>query len=523
MPMNHSCSTLTRLLLWTGLITSALLCRPPLPIDETRYLSVAWEMWQNNQFLVPHINGTPYSHKPPLLFWLIHAGWWVFGVNEWSARLTAPFFGLISLVLTGRLAAALWPESPVVGKLSPLILLSMGAWSVFSTLTMFDTLITCLSLTVFLLLLHHARTPRRWSWPLTGLVLGLGLLAKGPVILVYAVPPALLAPLWIFPPYPKWLRWYGGLLSAVLIGVLVALSWAIPAAGAGGEEYGKAILFSQTSGRLVQSFAHQRPFYWYALLLPAIMFPWSLCLPLWRSWKIRVDLPMSFCLAALVPAFIVLSLISGKQIHYLLPLLPVVAIILGRIVADNPKWLSRVAWLAASAFIILACLLLVLPALPLLGREGVILQHLPGLTATIPLAIGCVLILSNRVWPHRILQVIASCFLCFLISMHFALAKTVNSLYNPGDIISALSRVQREGHRIAVYPAGMADQFQFAARLTEPVVSMESIQGLRDWEGNNQTGYCLVFADRKTLHAFRPKRALTPYRDKWLLFSRTAN
>lgn len=520
--MNRHSSSVTWLLLWVGLIASALLCRPPLPIDETRYLSVAWEMWQNNQFLVPHINGLPYSHKPPLLFWLIHFGWWVFGVNEWSARLTAPFFGLVSLVLTGRLAAVLWPESPGVGKYSPLILLSMGAWSVFGTLTMFDTLITSLSLTVYLLLLQQARAPRHWSWLLIGLVFGIGLLAKGPVILVYTLPPALLAPLWIFPPYRRWLRWYGGLLTALLAGVLLALSWAIPAAVAGGEEYGRAILFSQTSGRMVQSFAHQRPLYWYALLLPVAIFPWSLCLPLWRSWKIRVDLSLSFCLAALVPAFAMLSIISGKQIHYLLPLLPVLAIILGRIVADNSKGLRRVAWLAASAFIILSCLLLVLPALPLLGREGVIFQRLPGLTAAIPLASGCVLILSNRVWPHRILPVIASCFLCVLISMHFALSKTINSLYNPGGIISALSRVQREGHRIAVYPVGMADQFQFAARLTEPVVSLESIQGLRDWERNNQTGYCLVFADRNTLHAFRPKRALTPYRDKWLLLFRTA-
>jgi hypothetical protein len=49
--------------------------RPLWPVDETRYASVAWEMWLRGDFLVPYINGEPYSHKPPLLFWLIHAGW----------------------------------------------------------------------------------------------------------------------------------------------------------------------------------------------------------------------------------------------------------------------------------------------------------------------------------------------------------------------------------------------------------------------------------------------------------------
>jgi 4-amino-4-deoxy-L-arabinose transferase-like glycosyltransferase len=33
--------------------------RPLLPVDETRYLSVAWEMWLGGNWLVPHLNGVP--------------------------------------------------------------------------------------------------------------------------------------------------------------------------------------------------------------------------------------------------------------------------------------------------------------------------------------------------------------------------------------------------------------------------------------------------------------------------------
>ncbi len=58
---------------WGALVLTALLTRPPLPVDETRYLSVAWEMWQQQHILVPISNGAPYSHKPPLLFWLMQA------------------------------------------------------------------------------------------------------------------------------------------------------------------------------------------------------------------------------------------------------------------------------------------------------------------------------------------------------------------------------------------------------------------------------------------------------------------
>jgi len=62
-------------------MATALSTRTYFPIDETRYVGVAWEMWLRGDFLVPHLNGEPYSHKPPLLFWLFQAGWWLFGVT----------------------------------------------------------------------------------------------------------------------------------------------------------------------------------------------------------------------------------------------------------------------------------------------------------------------------------------------------------------------------------------------------------------------------------------------------------
>ena len=66
--------------LWL-LLTTTIFFRNPIPIDETRYLSVAWEMWLRGDFLVPYLNGHTYSHKPPLLFWLFESGWAIFGVN----------------------------------------------------------------------------------------------------------------------------------------------------------------------------------------------------------------------------------------------------------------------------------------------------------------------------------------------------------------------------------------------------------------------------------------------------------
>ena len=111
-------------LLWCVLVFSGLVLRPLIPVDETRAVSVAWEMWQRGDFLVPYLNGKPYSHKPPLLQWVIHLSWFVFGVNDWTPRFVGPLFGLGNLFLTERLARRLWPEADTVSRLAPLILLA---------------------------------------------------------------------------------------------------------------------------------------------------------------------------------------------------------------------------------------------------------------------------------------------------------------------------------------------------------------------------------------------------------------
>src|SRR3990167_8193353 len=101
-----------RRLLWLSWLVLAvlaavvLLTRTLTPIDETRYVGAAWEMWLRGDFLVPFKNGEPYSHKPPFFFWMFHVGWALFGINEWWPRLVAPLFsagasGLVFLLALG--------------------------------------------------------------------------------------------------------------------------------------------------------------------------------------------------------------------------------------------------------------------------------------------------------------------------------------------------------------------------------------------------------------------------------------
>ena len=129
------------------LTLAALASRTAIPLDETRYLAVAWEMWQRGDFLVPFRNGEVYSHKPPLLFWLIHAGWASFGVNDVWPRLVAPICALATLHLTRRIAAELWPQAPWRAERAAWMLLGCLLFALFAEALMFDMLLAaCVAL-----------------------------------------------------------------------------------------------------------------------------------------------------------------------------------------------------------------------------------------------------------------------------------------------------------------------------------------------------------------------------------------
>jgi len=124
-----------------ALLAAAAMARPFLPVDETRYLAVAWEMWQRDSPLVPYLNGEPYPHKPPLLFWLLHAGWFLFGIHDLWARVVPLLGALASLALVAALARALWPQRPAVAAAAPLALAPMPLWTYFTGAVMFDMLL----------------------------------------------------------------------------------------------------------------------------------------------------------------------------------------------------------------------------------------------------------------------------------------------------------------------------------------------------------------------------------------------
>src|SRR5258708_6244622 len=319
--------------IWAALVAVGLAVRPPLPVDETRYLAVAWEMWRSGDYLVPHLNGVPYHHKPPLLFWLMTLGWQVFGVSEIWARLVAPLFGLGTLVLTARLARHLFPKYPEVVGAAPLALIGSAFFTLFSSLTFFDLLLAFFTLMGLIGVWQAALGRPQWGWSLFALALGLGILSKGPVQLLDLGTVPLLAPWWSPHRPASWRLWYAEFIFAILAGAVLALLWAGPAAISGGSDFAYMLFIGQTTERVVEALWHERPWGWYVPTSFVLIFPWLWWPAFWRSLLVRGverEPGIRFCLSMIVTVFIAFSAISGKQPHYLLPMIPVFALLLAR-------------------------------------------------------------------------------------------------------------------------------------------------------------------------------------------------
>jgi 4-amino-4-deoxy-L-arabinose transferase-like glycosyltransferase len=346
-------STAGLLFLWLSLLLVTLLGRPLLPVDETRYVAVAWEMWQRGEFLVPFLNGEPYSHKPPLFFWLIQAGWWLFGINDWWPHCVGACASLAVLFLTAGLARRLWPADSMTARLVPWVLFSGIFWTAFYSWVQIDMLLV-LACVLGMTGITNAAHGKTGGWLLTGVAIGVGVLAKGPVVLVFVLPPALLGPLWIEPRLQRpWLSWYAGVAISVFIGACIGLGWALPAVQAGGAVYREALLWGQTVDRLVYSFAHAHPWWWYLPWLPLLLVPWLLLPWCWPRVVAAVRTPdagVRLCLCWLLPALVILSLVSAKQAKYLLPLLPAAALVLARAASGlSGQSLTQRPWLLAAA------------------------------------------------------------------------------------------------------------------------------------------------------------------------------
>lgn len=489
--MNPRLAIPALLALWGLLLAVALEVRPLLPVNETRYVGVAWEMWLRGDFLVPYLNGEPYSHKPPLLFWLIQAGWAVFGVNEWWPRLVAPLVSLLVMVLAVHLARLLWPEDRRAADLMPWLLLGGLLWPGFYTMVQFDMLLAGAVLLALIGLVRAWRgAARGWWW--MGLGIGLGVLAKGPVVLLHVLPVALLAPWWAREQRPpSWPRWYGGLLLALALGAAIGLAWAWPAALSGGEVYRQAIFFGQHAGRMGAEAPHAEPWWLYLALLPVMLAPWSLWPRVWQGLaSLARDDRWRLCLAWALPVVVLFSLVAGKQGKYLLPMFPALLMLaaVGLVRWHDARRDPERLWVPG--------------LLAVIGGLGLALVHLkPTEVYWLPLVDGRwgwalvawgLWLLSRRVGALETKVVLsAATSVAMYIALHLTALAAMAPTFDMRPMSEALADRENAGHPLAT-ALDYQGEFHFLGRLRQPLAVYRDEAELRAWAGRHPGGYVVL-------------------------------
>ncbi|GAP66419.1 PMT family glycosyltransferase, 4-amino-4-deoxy-L-arabinose transferase [Mizugakiibacter sediminis] len=517
--------------LWLAVASFAIFQHGPMPLYSTRTLAVAWEMWHHHEFLVPHINGAPYSHKVPLLFWLIHAGWALFGVNDVWPRALEVLIGAAQLVLATALARRLFPERPWIARATPWMLMALSYAFLFDLQIMYEVLLAVWVLAA-LLCLAPRRDRGEPRWLPFALCVGAGLLTKGPVMLLHVAFPFLLGPLWSDWAAAHRRRWYAVGALALLGGFALLLAWALPAAQRGGAEYRHELFFLQTAGRVVEAFDHARPLWWYLPWLPVVLFPfsvWPRALVALATLRRPFESGLRFLLCWLLPLLLAFSLVSSKQTYYLLPAfggaVMLVAVAIARLrerggAAATSAWLGP--WPLAAGGFALAAVLFALPAAVASGRIDVDRESLHWLkdlsTASAPfgvvfLLLGALLLVRGRGELRR---------LAFAGLIGTAAAGTLFSLtlYPAGFDLAPTARLlaHAEAQGRAIGNLGLYEgQYHWLGRLTRPIDRLYEGEALQDWARAHPDGLVVAYPSRLGADDLRYALLVQPFRSVWIV------
>ena len=497
---------------WLALLLAVIAFRPLTPVDETRYATVAWEMYRSGDLLSLRLNGALYGHKPPLLFWLIDVGWKVFGPSVWWPRLLSGLFGLGALALLQQLARRLAPGRDDIAAMALLITASSLYWMVFTGAVMFDLM---LAFFVLLGVLGIARAGAGGGWPAwltVGAAIGLGILTKGPVALLHILPLALLAPWWLTGPPGSggapargWGPWYRNLGLAVLLGAAIALAWAVPTALAGGDRFGREIFWSQSVDRMVNTEHHLRPAWFLLATLPVLLLPWLFFPAVWRGLVALVrqerTLLVRFALAWTVPVFIGFSLFKGKQIQYLLPLVPGFALLAAGGLACLPRIRRVESVVVAVSFAVLGIALLVVAGQPrvahLVDAADRPLVWLSAAVLLLAAIVAAAAPLRDRV---ATVAAIAAGSVAMVLGSYAGVARAIFDGYDVGPVSRHLAQSQEQGQPIAHF-GKYHGQFQFVGRLQRPLEVVLGPEALLDWARRHPDGAVVVYARTPLTHA----------------------
>lgn len=332
--------------------------RPLLLPDEGRYAGVAYEMlW--GDVSVPTLNGLPFFHKPPLLYWIDIGAMKLFGVREWSVRV-GPALGAILMGSALYLHLRRW-HGDRVARVGLLILATTPFFYMGGQYVNHDMGVAGCITAAILAAVRAFEGPwsrGRWWLVMAWAFCGLGVLSKG---LIGVVLPGLVVLPWLLAQR----RWGDALKLVNPLGLIafamVVAPWMIAMQARFPGFFDYFILEQHFRRYTGTTFNNQQPFWFYLWVVPVLTLPWSLCLVPWagsrqalRQMGSRLDAKMALYVWWVLVIVVFFSMPRSKLVGYVLPMLVPWSALLGLVMVSHVR-----AWRWGGLIAALGCLALV--------------------------------------------------------------------------------------------------------------------------------------------------------------------
>ncbi len=429
---------------------------PPLDRDEPRFAEASRQMLESGDFVNIRFQDEPRLKKPVGIYWLQAASAALFSragaTAIWPYRLPSTLGAVIAVLLTAALGARLFGRS--AGWLAALLMATSILLGVEARLAKTDA-VQLAAICAAQLLLARAYLERDRSTParpgsaaLFWLAIGIGILIKGPIILMVsgltAAALAISARRW------RWLLalkpWPYAALAVLTVlpwglAIVVQSKGAFLAESVGHDLIGKMAGAQEAHGAppgffLVTFWAT----FWPGSLLAGLAIPWV--------WRHRRDDAVRFCLAWIVPSWLVFELVPTKLPHYTLPLFPAIALLAARAALEPfPRPATRggrllQGALAAAWLLIGLTLCLALPILPAVLEHRIDGVALVAGVAALLLLLAAYHGLSTGRSSRALASLIAAC-LVFYAACYARVMPSLDELWVSSRVAAAVEHGKR--------------------------------------------------------------------------------
>src|SRR5215467_3812027 len=340
---------LTIVFLWLIVYASTIFTPPLLDDADTVHAEAAREMVLRHDWVTLYANGVRYLEKAPLMYWGVAASYRLFGVSDWSTRLTLLFGVLAWLFATYWIGRRVYGEA---GGFDASLVLATAVGPYMYTRFLIPDVLVGLWLTVgfgfFLQTLEEERPSRTACWGFA-ICTGLNVITKGLIGLVFPI-----GTLGIYLLLTGSLKHLLRLriFSSLAVFLAVAAPWHVLAALRNPDQGSvRGFLWFYFVNEHVLRFLNRRmprdydtvPLILFWMLTLVWLVPWTAFLPqafrdvlgTWRAWRSNLSMQQKAGLLFAVWGLLILCFFSfsTRQEYYTIPALPAFALLIGNCLA----------------------------------------------------------------------------------------------------------------------------------------------------------------------------------------------